>query len=256
MIAHTQEEIEILREGGRRLARHVRILSEMVAPGVTSAQLEQKGREMVEKDGDRLAFLGHTDRKGDTPYPAGLCLSVNDVIVHSPASENGVTIQDGDVVCLDFGIWHRGLCTDHAATVIAGTHHSPEDLRLVRGTYEALMLGIAEAKVGNTTGDIGYAVERFAKKNKFGYPKNLSGHGVGKKVHEEPHVPNFGAPGSGEELVENLVIAIEPMFTLGTGDLFVDKDGYSYRTKDGSRSAHTEHTVIILADGPEILTKE
>lgn len=256
MIVSTQEELKILREGGRRLARHVRMLGEMVKPGVTSQQLEDAARSWVEKDGDTLAFLGHTDRKGDVPYPAGLCLSVNDVIVHSPAGVNGVVIQDGDVVCLDFGIWHKGLVTDHAATVIAGNHHSPEDLRLVRGTYEALMLGIVEAKVGNTTGDIGYAVERFAKKNKFGFPKNLSGHGVGKKVHEEPHVPNYGAPGSGEPLVENLVIAIEPMFTLGSGDLFVDKDGYSYRTKDGSRSAHCEHTVIILEDGPEILTKE
>jgi methionyl aminopeptidase len=119
-----------------------------------------------------------------------------------------------------------------------------------------MLLGIAEARVGNTTGDIGYAVERFAKKNKFGYPKNLSGHGVGEKVHEEPYVPNFGAPGSGDPLVEGLVIAIEPMFTLGSGDLFVDKDGHSYRTKDGSHAAHSEHTVIVTADGPEILTKE
>lgn len=256
MIATSQEEIAILREGGRRLARHVRMLSEMVAPGVTSEDLENAARAMVEKDGDTLAFLGHTDRKGDTPYPAGLCLSINDTIVHSPAAVNGVVIQEGDVVCLDFGIWHKGLVTDHATTVIAGTRHAPEDLRLVRGTYEALMLGIAEAKVGQTTGDIGYAVERFAKKNKFGYPKNLSGHGVGKKVHEPPHVPNFGAQGSGEKLVEGLVIAIEPMFTLGSGDLYVDKDGYSYRTKDGSRTAHAEHTIIVTAEGPEILTKE
>lgn len=256
MIVSSQDELKILREGGRRLARHVRMLGEMVAPGVTSHQLEMAARGWVEKDGDTCAFLGHTDRKGDIPYPSGLCLSVNDVIVHSPAGQNNVTLEEGDVVCLDFGIWHKGLVTDHAATVIVGTRHNPEDLRLVRGTYEALMLGIAEAKVGNTTGDIGHAVERFAKKNKFGFPRNLSGHGVGKKVHEEPHVPNYGAPGSGVELVENLVIAIEPMFTLGTGDLYVDKDGYSYRTKDGSRSAHCEHTVIVLPDGPEILTKE
>ena len=256
MIAKTKEEIDILREGGRRLARHVRMLSEKVAPGVTSAELEKIAREMVKKDGDTPAFLGHTDRKGEKPYPAALCLSVNDVIVHSPASVNDTTIQEGDVVCLDFGIRHKGLYTDHAVTVIAGSRHNPEDLRLVRGTVEALMLGIAEARVGNTTGDIGYAVERYAKKNGFGYPKNLSGHGVGLKVHEEPHVANFGAPGSGEALVEGLVIAIEPMFTLGSGELFIDKDGYSYRTKDGSRTAHAEHTIIITADGPEILTKE
>ncbi len=256
MIAKTKEDIEILREGGRRLARHVRILSEMVRPGITSAELEKKAREMVAADGDEPAFLGYKGRKDEHGYPSALCVSVNDVIVHSPASENNATIQEGDVVCLDFGIRHQGLYTDHAVTVIAGTKHDPEDLRLVRGAHEALLLGIAEARVGNTTGDIGHAVERFAKKNNFGYPKNLSGHGVGLKVHEEPHVANFGKPGEGEKLVEGLVIAIEPMFALGSGDHFIDKDGHSYRTKDGSRTAHAEHTVIVLSDGPEILTKE
>ncbi|MBP9757068.1 MAG: type I methionyl aminopeptidase [Candidatus Pacebacteria bacterium] len=256
MIATTQEQIEILREGGRRLARHVRIISEMVKPGITSAELEAKAREMVEKDGDTPAFLGYKGKRDEHPYPSALCVSVNDIIVHSPAATNNMLIEEGDVVCIDFGIRHRGLFTDHAHTVIAGSRHDPEDLRLVRGTHEAMLLGIAEARVGNTTGDIGYAVERFAKKNKFGYPKNLSGHGVGEKVHEEPYVPNFGAPGSGEALVEGLVIAIEPMFTLGSGELFVDKDGHSYRTKDGSNAAHSEHTIIVTMEGPEILTKE
>ena len=256
MIATTAEQIEILREGGRRLARHVRIISEMVKPGITSAELEAKAREMVAKDGDVPAFLGYKGKRDEHPYPSALCVSVNDVIVHSPAATNNMLIEEGDVVCIDFGIQHRGLFTDHAATVIAGKRHDPEDLRLVQGTHEALLLGIAAAQLGSMTGDIGYAVERFAKKNKFGYPKNLSGHGVGLKVHEEPYVPNFGAPGSGEELVEHLVIAIEPMFTLGGGELVVDKDGHSYRTKDGSHAAHSEHTVMITADGPEILTKE
>lgn len=252
MIARTQEEIEILREGGRRLARHVRILSEMVKPGVTSASLEEKAREMVAEDGDRMAFHEY----GKPPFPSGLCVSVNDVIVHSPAGQNGSAFEDGDVVCLDFGIVHRGLFTDHAVTVIAGMPKSKDDARLVRGVFEALQLGIAQARVGNFTGDIGHAVERYAKKHGFGYPKNLSGHGVGKKVHEEPHVPNFGAPKSGVKLEEGLVIAIEPMFTLGSGELYVDKDGHSYRTKDGSRSAHAEHTVIVAKTGPEIITKE
>ncbi len=252
MIADTQEERDVLREGGRRLARHVRILSGMVRPGVSSGELEEKAREMVAAEGDTLAFKGY----GKHPFPSGLCVSVNDVIVHSPAGQNGAVFQEGDIVCVDFGIRHKGLYTDHAVTVIAGKPKNEDDVRLVRGAFEALQIGIEEARVGNTTGDIGYAVERYAKKHKFGYPKNLSGHGVGKKVHEEPHVPNFGAPGSGEELVENLVIAIEPMFTLGSGELFVDTDGHSYRTKDGSRTAHAEHTVLITKDGPEILTKE
>ncbi len=256
MIAKTQEEIEILREGGRRLAKHLRILSAMVAPGVTGIALEDKAREMVKADGDLLAFFGHTDRKNGTQYPSGLCLSVNDTIVHSPASQNGVVIQDGDIVCLDFGIKHKGLYTDHAVTVIAGTKRDPHDEELVHGTYEALAAGIREACVGNTTGDIGYAVQKVAEKYNFGYPKNLSGHGVGIKVHEEPHVPNFGEPGMGVKLREGLVIAIEPMMTLGSGELYIDADGHSYRTKDGSRTAHAEHTILVTKNGPEILTKE
>jgi len=256
MIVRNQADIDALREGGKRLARHLRILSEMVVPGVTGSELEAKARELVKAEGDLLAFYHHTERKGDKPYPSGLCLSVNDVIVHSPASENGEIIHDRDVVCLDFGIKHKGLFTDHAVTVIAGTKRNPNDEELVRGTYEALAAGIAEARVGNTTGDIGYAVQKIAEKYNFGYPKNLSGHGVGLKVHEDPHVPNFGTPGKGTKLVEGLVIAIEPMMTLGSGDLFVDKDGHSYRTKDGSRTAHAEHTILVTKNGPEILTKE
>ncbi|MSU74039.1 type I methionyl aminopeptidase [Candidatus Kaiserbacteria bacterium] len=256
MIAKSKADIDALREGGKRLARHLRILSEMVAPGVTGRELEDKAHELVKAEGDLLAFYGHTERKGNKPYPSGLCLSVNDVIVHSPASDNGAIIQDGDVVCLDFGIKHKGLFTDHAVTVIAGTKHNPNDEELVSGTYEALAAGIAQAKVGNTTGDIGYAVQKVAEKYHFGYPKNLSGHGVGLKVHEEPHIPNFGTPGKGTKLVEGLVIAIEPMMTLGSGELFIDKDGHSYRTKDGSRTAHAEHTVLVTKNGPEILTKE
>src|SRR3989338_394704 len=256
MIAKTTDDIEALREGGRRLARHLRILSGMVLPGVSARELEDKARKMVKAEGDILAFYGHTEGKKDKPYPSGLCLSVNDVIVHSPASDNGATIHDGDVVCLDFFIKHKKLYTDHAVTVIAGTARDPHDERLVRGTYEALAAGIAQAKVGNTTGDIGYAVQKVAEKYHFGYPKNLSGHGVGQKVHEEPHIPNFGTPHTGTKLEEGMVIAIEPMMTLGSGELFIDKDGHSYRTKDGSRTAHAEHTVLITKDGPEILTEE
>jgi len=255
MIATTQEEIDILREGGRRLATYLNELKGMVKPGVTARSLEARALELIASGGDEPAFKGHKDRKTDKPYPSSLCVSVNDVIVHSPGSDNGAVIQEGDVVKLDFGIKHKGLYTDHAHTVIAGEKHDPEDVKMVRLAYEALEIGIKEAKVGNTTGDIGYAVELVARENNLGFPRNLSGHGVGKAVHEDPHVPNFGAPKSGEKLVEGLVIAIEPMFTRGSGDLYVDKDGYGYRTKDGSRTAHTEHTVIVTKNGPEILTR-
>jgi methionyl aminopeptidase len=252
MIAKTQEEIDALRESGRRLGTYLKELAGMVKPGITARALEDRALELIASQGDLPAFKGHKDRKGDKPYPSSLCVSVNDVIVHSPGSDNGAVIQ---VVKLDFGLKHKGFYTDHAVTVIAGTKSNSEDERLVRLAYEALEAGIAQAKVGNTTGDIGNAVERVARKHNLGFPRNLAGHGVGAAVHEEPHVPNFGAPGTGTKLVEGLVIAIEPMFTLGSGDLYVDKDGYSYRTKDGSRSAHVEHTVIVTKNGPEVLTK-
>ena len=255
MIAKTPEELAILRAGGKRLARHVATLAAMVKPGVNSADLEKKARELVALDGDEMAFFGYKTKRDKHGFPSGLCVSVNDVIVHSPAGQNGAVIEEGDVVCIDFGIKHKGLFTDHAVTVIAGKG-SPEDEELVRGTFEALEAGIAEARIGNTTGDIGYAVEKVPGKYNLGFPGNLSGQGVGKAVHEEPHVPNFGEPGKGEKLVEGLVIAIEPMMTLGGGDLFIDKDGHSYRTKDGSRTAHAEHTVLITKKGPEILTKQ
>lgn len=256
MIAKKKEEIEALREGGRRLARHVRVLSGMVVPGITSHALEERAREMVEADGDEPAFLHYRDKRDREPYPSALCVSVNDTIVHSPAAVNGRVIEEGDIVCVDFGVKHKGLYTDHAVTVIAGKPQDPCDEELLRGTQEALAVGIAEAKVGNTTGDIGYAVEQIAKKYHFGFPRNLSGHGVGLQVHEEPHVPNFGERGQGTKLVEGLVIAIEPMMTLGSGELYIDKDGHSYRTKDGSKTAHFEHTILVTKHGPQILTKE
>ena len=159
MIAKTPEEIAALREGGRRLATYLNELKGMVKPGITARELEARALELIASGGDDPAFKGHKDRKNDKPYPSSLCLSVNDVIVHSPASDNDAVIQDGDVVKLDFGIKHKGLYTDHAHTVIAGEKRDPEDVKMIRLAYEALIAGIARAKIGNTTGDIGHTVE-------------------------------------------------------------------------------------------------
>jgi methionyl aminopeptidase len=256
MIAKTEDDIAILREGGRRLARHVRILCEMVRPGVEAMTLEKRAREMVAIDDDELAFFEYPSGKHGEKFPAAICLSVNDAIVHGIAACTDYVFQEGDVVSIDFGIRHKGLFTDHAATLIAGTARSTDDERLVRGTYEALTAGIAAAREGDRTGDIGAAVEAVARTYRFGFPRNLAGHGVGRAVHEEPHVPNFGTPHAGVLLEHHLVIAIEPMMTLGKGDVYIDKDNFTYRTKDGSRSAHAEHTVIITTEGAEILTRE
>lgn len=257
MIAKTKGEMAALREGGKRLARHLEILSTMVQPGVSVKKLESKARELVQADRDRPAFLDYEYGKDKNPMPSALSVSINDAIVHSPAGVSDEVIKDGDIVSLDFGIIHDGFYTDHAVTVIAGEGRDPQDEKLVRAAYEALGAGIRVARVGNTTGDIGHAVEKVAKKYGFGFPKNLSGHGVGRTVHEEPHIPNYGEPGEGERLVEGHVIAIEPMFTRGSGELRVDpgRDGHAYRTKDGSRTAHAEHTVLVTKSGAEILTK-
>lgn len=255
MIITTKGELEALREGGKRLARHVRILSHMVRPGLPIRELEEKAREMVATEGDTMAFFGYRGAKNEKPFPSGLCASVNDFFVHVPAGESNHIVENGDVVSIDFGIRHSGLYTDHAVTVIAG-EGSEEDTKLVRATKEGLDAGIAAARAGNTTGYIGAAVQAVADKYGLGYPRNLCGHGVGKKVHEEPHVPNFGEKGSGEPLVQNLVIAIEPMFAHGSGAVMLDKDGFTYRTKDGGKAAHFEHTVLITKSGAEILTKE
>lgn len=255
MIAKTQEEIDILREGGRNIARALQTLKGMIKPGVGARELEDKARELMNEVGDETILLGYKYDSRKPAYHSALCVSVNETMVHSPAVDNGAVFEDGDIVSIDFVTKHKGYCLDSAVTVIAGKPKSKEDQKLVDLAYEALDAGIAQARVGNTTGDIGYAVEQIARKNKLGYPRNLSGHGIGKKIHEEPHVPNFGAPGSGEKLVEGMVLTVEPMFALGSGELFIGKDGHGYETKDGSRTAHVEHTILITEDGPEILTK-
>lgn len=253
MIARAPEEMAALREGGRRLASALQTLKAMVRPGLSTQALEDCAREIVTAKGDTLAFLGYKTGRGTKPYPAALCVSVNDFIVHGVPNENPIVITEGDVVSLDFGIKHEGLYTDSALTVIAGKG-SPEDETLARAVHEALFAGIAKARVGNTLGDIGHAVESVAEQYGFGYPTVLCGHGVGKRLHEEPNVLNWGEPGEGERIVEGLVIAIEPMFMHGSGDVVLDKDGHSYRTKDGSRAAHAEHTILVTSSGPEILT--
>lgn len=255
MIATTKKEIELLRESGRRLGSHLKELSKMVKPGVVPKDIDTKARELLKADGDQAAFLGYGSGRNGEKFPSVICISINDVIVHAPGSRVETPLKEGDVVKLDFGVKHKGYYTDHAVTIIAGKKHDPKDVEMVKAAYEATEAGIAQALIGNTTGDIGEAVHEVAKKYGLGFPKNLSGHGVGKKVHEEPHVPNFRDPRFDVPLQEGLVIAIEPMFTRGSGDLFVDSDGFSYRTKDGSRSAHVEHTIIVTKNGPEILTK-
>ncbi|MBX4209469.1 type I methionyl aminopeptidase, partial [Candidatus Parcubacteria bacterium] len=204
--------------------------------------------------GDTAAFLGYKPYGAKRPYPASLCVSVNDAVVHGIPNEEPYILQEGDIASLDLGLVHRGLVTDMAITVPVGLIDA-EAKELIRTTKAALEKGIKAAKPGHTTGHIGEAVESLVAPLGYGIVQELAGHGVGYSVHEDPYVPNYGTAGEGEPLVPGMVIAIEPILNEGTEKIFLDKDGYTYRTKDGKRSAHFERTVVITERGCEILTK-
>jgi methionyl aminopeptidase len=247
----TKEEIEKLAKGGAILAAALEELKRQAKVGMTGKQLDMMARQFLADHDTKPAFLGYGPR-GGTPFPAALCVSVNDGVVHG--LPNDTPLKDGDVVKLDLGLIYDGLYVDSARTVVIGVP-TDEVKRLLQATHEALMLGIAQAKIGHTTGDIGAAIQEFLDYEGLGIVRQLVGHGVGHAVHEEPQVPNFGKYGKGVKLEEGLVIAIEPMVTLGGDAVYTDKDGWTVRTADGSLAAHEEHTVAVTADGPRILTQ-
>jgi len=248
----TKEEIAILREGGKRLATVLQAVKERVAPGVTTSELDDLASQMIKDYGDKPAFRGYRPEGSYLAYPATLCVSVNEEIVHGIPSNR--VLKEGDIVGLDCGIEHQGLFTDSAISVAVG-EVDPELVKLMKVTEEALARGIKMAKSGNHMGDIGEAIGSFIVENGYGLVEELSGHGVGYKPHEEPYVPNFGQAGKGLELKSGLVIAIEPMATMGIGKIKLGKDGFTFSTKDGKSSAHFEHTIVITDKGSEILTK-
>lgn len=251
IIIKTQEQIEALREGGKILAEVLKKVSQAVVPGVSTKDLDNLAYKLTKEAGGEPAFLGYTPEGHDKPYPASLCVSVNTEIVHGVPKENNV-LKEGDIVSIDLGLKYKGLFTDHAITLPVG-NISKNLEKLLQDTREALYVGIEAAKGGNTVGDIGYAIEQFVNK-RYGIIKDLSGHGVGVEIHEDPFVPNFGKAGKGEKLVPGMVIAIEPMLTLGGDDIVVAGDGYTIRTADGSKNAHFEHTILITEGEAEILT--
>jgi len=256
IIIKTTAEIEILRECGRRLATVLYKVRDMVAPGVSTKELDEYAEKLIRDMGDLPAFLGYKPDGALVPFPATLCVSVNDEVVHGIPSPKRV-LKKGDIVSLDLGIKHRGLFTDMAITVPVGTV-PPSSLALMKTTEEALHAGIDAAQAGCTVGDIGYSIERFVRSRKdvkYGIVDILSGHGVGRAIHEDPYIPNFGKAGTGAKLLPGMVLALEPMLNLGTKNVTLDGDGYTFRTADGKLSAHFEHTILITANGPEILTK-
>jgi methionyl aminopeptidase len=252
IIIKTKEEIEILREGGRRLATILHKVKERVVPGVSTKELDEYAEELIRAGGDVPAFLNYRPEGAPTPFPASLCVSVNDEVVHGIPSHDRI-LEEGDIVAIDLGLKHRGLFTDMALTVPVGKV-SPGAIKLIETTEKALEVGISAACGGNTTGDIGHAIESFVRPHKYGIVEVLSGHGVGRAIHEDPYIPNFGKAGKGDKLVPGMVVALEPMLNNGTKNVTLDDDGYTFRTADGKKSAHFEHTILITEGEPEILT--
>lgn len=249
----TKKEIEIIREGGKKLAEILKTLSKEVVPGVSTKHLNDIAHKMAIENGDRPAFLGYKTG-GARPYPSSLCVSINDEIVHGISNENPKIIKEGDIVSLDMGLIHKNLVTDSAISVIAGKGDE-QAKKLLAVTEEALYAGIKAVKVGGTIGDIGFAIQEVAKRNEYSIVEELSGHGVGYKIHEDPYVPNFGKKGEGLKLKSGMVIAIEPMFNEGLGGIVLVDDGWTFKTVDGKRSAHFEHTIAVTENGADILTK-
>ncbi|MEK7128377.1 MAG: type I methionyl aminopeptidase [Patescibacteria group bacterium] len=254
VIIKTPEEIQILREGGKHLAIVLYKVKNMVKPGVSTKDLDLYAEKLIREMGDTPAFLNYRPEGAKTPFPASLCVSVNDEVVHGIPSKKRI-LQDGDIVSLDLGLKRKNLFTDMAITVSVGKINS-DSKKLLEVTEKALQVGIDSAWAGNTVGDIGDAIESFVRaQGKYGIVEVLSGHGVGRAIHEDPYIPNFGKAGKGEKLVPGMVIALEPMLNAGTKKVTIDPDGYTFRTADGKSSAHFEHTILITDAEAEILTK-
>lgn len=252
-IANDIERAHLI-EAGRRLAAVLEALRAAALPGVATEALDDLAERMIREGGDEPAFLGYTPEGARRPYPATLCVSINDEVVHGIPNESPRTLAAGDIVGLDLGLRHEGIIVDAAITVAVGPT-SDESMRLMRATEEALTAGIAAAKPGASAGDIGHAIQEVIERAGFAVVKDLGGHGVGDRVHEEPFMPNFGRPGAGPELVEGMVLALEPIAAAGKGAVILRPDGYTYATKDGSRSAHFEHTILVEKDGALVVTK-
>jgi len=247
MIVKTEEEKEILREGGKILGAILHRTAEQAKVGVSLQELNTYAQKLMDEYGVKPSFLGY----GKPPFPGVMCISVNEGVVHGIPGD--YILKDADILTLDSGVWHEGLCTDSAITVGVG-NLSKEDMELSAAAKVAMEAQIKAAIAGNTTGDIGYASEQVAKEYGYNFPEELGGHGVGRAVHEQPFVPTNGEPGSGVELVEGMVLALEPILVHGKGRTRLANDGWLYETVDGSRSAQFEHTVIVGKDSAEVLT--
>ncbi len=243
----TKDEIAVMREAGRIVSEILDELEKAVAPGVTTWELDQIAEGLIHKKGAKPAFKGYLG------FPCSLCASINYEVVHGIPSKKR-KLARGDLMKLDFGVVYRGYYGDAARTVPVG-EVSPEAKALVDATRESLAKGISAVVSGNRIGDIGHAVQSFVEPKGFAVVRDFVGHGIGKKLHEQPQVPNFGEPGTGMKLRPGMVLAIEPMVNLGTHQVEILEDDWTAVTLDRKLSAHFEHTVLVTENGPEVLTR-
>lgn len=241
----TREEIELMREAALSVSRTLGILAKEIKPGVTSLYLDKLAEEYIRDNGGEPAF------KGLYGFPNTLCMSLNEAVVHG--IPNDKPFKDGDIISVDCGVKKNGFYGDHAYTFAVG-EVKPEVQKLLDVTKECLYLGIEQFKNGNRIGDISYAIQTHAEKNGYGVVRELVGHGLGKKMHEDPEVPNYGKRGDGPKLRDGMVIAIEPMINMGKKNIKQLPDGWTILTADGLPSAHFEHDVALVDGKPDILS--
>ena len=241
----TKEEVELLRENNLLVSATLAQVAKHIEPGVTTSELDRVAEEFIRSHGAVPGFLGYNG------FPATLCISVNEEVVHGIPS--GYVLREGDIVSVDCGTILKGFYGDSAYTFAVGNIH-PDTQKLLDVTKEALYKGVAQAKAGNRVGDISAAVQKHAETNGFSVVRDLTGHGLGRKMHEDPEVPNFGVKGRGPVLKEGMVICIEPMINAGGKAVVFEKDGWTVRTRDRKPSAHYEFAVAITVGGADVLT--
>ncbi len=246
IILKTTDEIKIIRKACIIAAETLKMLGDIIRPGIKTRELEEYAEEFIRARGGIPAFKGYRG------YPASICVSVNNEVVHGIPSER--ILEEGDIVGIDLGVNYNGYYGDVARTFPVGV---VDDLkkRLLDVTERALYKGISKARDGARVGDISHEIQRYVESNGFSVVRSFVGHGVGRYLHEDPQIPNFGDPGKGERLREGMTLAIEPMVNTGAPDVVILEDGWTAVTRDGGLSAHFEHTVVITKDGAEILTE-
>jgi len=247
IILKSPREINIMRDANKIVAKTHEYLRELIKPGISTAEIDSKGEEFIRKQGAEPSFLGYMG------YPASVCVSINDEVVHGIPSKDRF-LKEGDIVSLDIGAFYEGFNGDAARTFPVG-EISEEAKKLLKVTKEALMKGIEQALYKNRLSDISHAVQTHVENNNFSVVREYVGHGIGRDMHEAPQIPNFGSPGHGPLLKEGMTLAIEPMVNVGDFKVKTLDDDWTVVTEDGSLSAHFEHTIAINKNGPEILSK-